>query len=173
MKKTIAATTLLATAAAGATVLVAAPANADVERRGTCAGATYELNVDRERGGASARGELLHRLPRRLGPRGVLAGRRCDLPGRRCDEEQHSGKNTSASRDHGGLLCRWRHRRSEPIAPGTAGSPRSPGPSSSVRAAVGAVPERSRWCPGHWSVVVPQAGVEPATFRLGGGCSIR
>ena len=51
MKKTIAATALLATAAAGATVLVAAPANADVERRGTCAGATYELNVDRERGG--------------------------------------------------------------------------------------------------------------------------
>ena len=51
MKKTIAATTLLATAAAGATVLVASPANADVERRGTCAGATYELNVDRERGG--------------------------------------------------------------------------------------------------------------------------
>ncbi|MCF6379196.1 hypothetical protein L2K70_16410 [Nocardioides KLBMP 9356] len=51
MKKTIAATTLLATATAGATVLVAAPANADVERRGTCAGATYELNVDRERGG--------------------------------------------------------------------------------------------------------------------------
>ena len=51
MKKTIAVTTLLATAAAGATLLVAAPANADVERRGTCAGATYELNVDRERGG--------------------------------------------------------------------------------------------------------------------------
>ena len=51
MKKTIAATALLATAAAGTTVLVAAPANADVERRGTCAGATYELNVDRERGG--------------------------------------------------------------------------------------------------------------------------
>ena len=51
MKKTIAATALLATTAAGATVLVAAPANADVERRGTCAGATYELNVDRERGG--------------------------------------------------------------------------------------------------------------------------
>ncbi len=51
MKKTIAATALLATAAAGATVLVAAPANADVERRGTCAGAAYELNVDRERGG--------------------------------------------------------------------------------------------------------------------------
>ena len=51
MKKTIAATALLATAAAGATVLVATPAHADVERRGTCAGATFELNVDRERGG--------------------------------------------------------------------------------------------------------------------------
>ena len=49
MKKTI--TALALTAAAGATVLVAAPAHADVERRGTCAGATYELNVDRERGG--------------------------------------------------------------------------------------------------------------------------
>lgn len=50
MKKTlIAATALLATA--GTTALVAAPAHADVERRGTCAGATYELNVDRERGG--------------------------------------------------------------------------------------------------------------------------
>jgi anti-sigma-K factor RskA len=52
MKKTlIASTALVATAAAGTTVLVAAPASADVERRGTCAGATYELNVDRERGG--------------------------------------------------------------------------------------------------------------------------
>ena len=51
MKKLIAATTLVATAAAGTAVLVAAPANADVEKRGTCAGATFELNVDRERGG--------------------------------------------------------------------------------------------------------------------------
>jgi hypothetical protein len=52
MKKSlIAITALLATAAAGTTVLVAAPANADVERRGTCAGASFELNVDRERGG--------------------------------------------------------------------------------------------------------------------------
>ncbi|MBS2938552.1 hypothetical protein KDN32_12450 [Nocardioides sp. J2M5] len=50
MKKFIAGTTLLA-AAAGGTVALAAPASADVERRGTCAGATYELNVDRERGG--------------------------------------------------------------------------------------------------------------------------
>jgi hypothetical protein len=51
MKKIIASTILVATAAAGSAVLVAAPASADVERRGTCAGATYELNVDRERGG--------------------------------------------------------------------------------------------------------------------------
>jgi hypothetical protein len=51
MKKTLIATTLVAAAAAGSTVLVAGPASADVERRGTCAGATYELNVDRERGG--------------------------------------------------------------------------------------------------------------------------
>lgn len=51
MKKTLIATTLVATAAASSTVLVAGPASADVERRGTCAGATYELNVDRERGG--------------------------------------------------------------------------------------------------------------------------
>jgi hypothetical protein len=58
MKKTIAATTLLATAAAGATVLVATPAHADVERRGTCAGATYELNVDRERGGYDVDADL-------------------------------------------------------------------------------------------------------------------
>ncbi|MBC2935047.1 hypothetical protein [Nocardioides sp. zg-1228] len=49
MKKTLIATTaLVATAAAGTTVLVASPASADVERRGTCAGATFELNVDRE-----------------------------------------------------------------------------------------------------------------------------
>ena len=51
MKKIIASTTLVATAAAGTIVLVAGPASADVERRGTCAGATYELTVDRERGG--------------------------------------------------------------------------------------------------------------------------
>ncbi|RYB90019.1 hypothetical protein EUA93_20935 [Nocardioides oleivorans] len=51
MKKLIATTTLVATAAAGTAVLVAAPASADVEKRGTCAGATFELNVDRERGG--------------------------------------------------------------------------------------------------------------------------
>ena len=49
MKKTV--TALALTAAAGATVLVATPAHADVERRGTCAGAAYELSVDRERGG--------------------------------------------------------------------------------------------------------------------------
>jgi hypothetical protein len=50
MKKTLIVTTALL-ATAGTTALVAAPAHADVERRGTCAGATYELNVDRERGG--------------------------------------------------------------------------------------------------------------------------
>lgn len=50
MKKTlIASTALLATA--GGTVALAAPAQADVERRGTCAGATFQLAVDRERGG--------------------------------------------------------------------------------------------------------------------------
>ncbi|WP_210441476.1 hypothetical protein [Nocardioides xinjiangensis] len=51
MKKLIATTALVATAAAGTTVLAAGPASADAERRGTCAGATYELGVDRERGG--------------------------------------------------------------------------------------------------------------------------
>jgi hypothetical protein len=51
MKKLIATTTLVATAAAGTAVLVASPASADVDRQGTCAGATYELGVDRERGG--------------------------------------------------------------------------------------------------------------------------
>ena len=50
MKKTLIATTALL-ATAGTTVLVAAPANADVEKRGTCAGAAFELNVDRDRGG--------------------------------------------------------------------------------------------------------------------------
>lgn len=50
MKKTLIATAALI-ATAGTTVLVAAPAHADVEKRGTCAGATFELNVDRERGG--------------------------------------------------------------------------------------------------------------------------
>ena len=59
MKKSIIATTALpATATAGATVMVAAPANADVDRHGTCAGATYELNVDRERGGFEVNGDL-------------------------------------------------------------------------------------------------------------------
>ena len=50
MKKTLITTTALV-ATVGATVLVATPAHADVERRGTCAGAMYELSVDRERGG--------------------------------------------------------------------------------------------------------------------------
>jgi anti-sigma-K factor RskA len=59
MKKNLIATTaLVATAAAGTAVLTAAPANADVERRGSCAGAVYELNVDRERGGFEVSGDL-------------------------------------------------------------------------------------------------------------------
>jgi hypothetical protein len=57
MKKTLITTTALV-AAAGATVLVATPAHADVERRGTCAGATYELSVDRERGGFEVDADL-------------------------------------------------------------------------------------------------------------------
>lgn len=57
MKKTLIATTALL-ATAGTTVLVAAPANADVEKRGTCAGATFELNVDRERGGFEVDADL-------------------------------------------------------------------------------------------------------------------
>ena len=58
MKKNIATTALVATAAAGTAVLVAAPASADVERRGTCAGATFELSVDRERGGFEVDADL-------------------------------------------------------------------------------------------------------------------
>jgi hypothetical protein len=49
MKKTLITTALLATA--GATTMVVAPAHADVERRGSCGGASYALDVDRERGG--------------------------------------------------------------------------------------------------------------------------
>ena len=66
MKKTlIASTVLLATAAAGTTVLVAAPANADadVDRTGTCAGATYELSVDRERSGWEVDADLDNARP--------------------------------------------------------------------------------------------------------------
>ncbi|MDR7255479.1 anti-sigma-K factor RskA [Nocardioides sp. BE266] len=48
----------VATAAVGSTALVAAPAHADVERRGTCAGATFELSVDRERGGYDVDADL-------------------------------------------------------------------------------------------------------------------
>ena len=52
MKKHLIATaSLLAAGTIGTTVLPAAAASADVDRRGTCAGATYELGVDRERGG--------------------------------------------------------------------------------------------------------------------------
>ena len=50
-KNLIATTALLATAAAGTAVMAPSPAQADVDRTGTCAGATYELSVDREKGG--------------------------------------------------------------------------------------------------------------------------
>ena len=64
MKKTlIAGTALLATAAAGTTVLAAGPASADVDRTGTCAGATYELSVDRERGGWEVDADLDNARP--------------------------------------------------------------------------------------------------------------
>ena len=52
MKKSAAA--LLLAAATAAALLVATPAHADageVEREGRCSGATWELSVDRERGG--------------------------------------------------------------------------------------------------------------------------
>ena len=54
MKKTLVTSATLVgslVGVAGSTVVLATPAHADVERRGTCAGATYELGVDRERGG--------------------------------------------------------------------------------------------------------------------------
>ena len=57
MKKTLITTTALV-ATVGATALVATPVHADVERRGTCAGATYELSVDRERGGFEVDADL-------------------------------------------------------------------------------------------------------------------
>jgi hypothetical protein len=50
-KHLIAGTALVATAAAGTAVLAVSPAQADVDRTGTCAGATYELSVDRENRG--------------------------------------------------------------------------------------------------------------------------
>ena len=62
MKKILAAG-VAAAAAAGSTVLVTAPAHADVERTGTCAGATYELNVDRERGGFEVDADLDNASP--------------------------------------------------------------------------------------------------------------
>ncbi len=58
MKKILIAGAATAAAAVGATALVATPAHADVERRGTCAGATYELSVDRERGGYDVDADL-------------------------------------------------------------------------------------------------------------------
>lgn len=49
--RTIAATTAGALLAVPVAVLVAAPANADIERHGNCGGGRYELSVDREGGG--------------------------------------------------------------------------------------------------------------------------
>ena len=62
MKKILVAGVAVA-AAAGSTVLVTAPAHADTERTGTCAGATYELNVDRERGGFEVDADLDNAKP--------------------------------------------------------------------------------------------------------------
>lgn len=55
--RAIALTTGLA-AIAAPVLLVATPANADVERFGTCAGARFELSVDRERGGFDVDAEI-------------------------------------------------------------------------------------------------------------------
>jgi hypothetical protein len=51
-KRTIALTTVGALVAAPAALVLTAPsASADVDRRGTCGGGSYELSVDREDGG--------------------------------------------------------------------------------------------------------------------------
>ena len=47
-------------AAPAALMLTAAPAHADVERRGTCGGGTYELSVDREGRGYEVNVDLDH-----------------------------------------------------------------------------------------------------------------
>lgn len=49
--KTIAAGSVLVAGITAATLLAAAPAQADIDRYGTCAGASFELSVDRERRG--------------------------------------------------------------------------------------------------------------------------
>lgn len=52
MKKNHArASALLLAATVGTVVIIAPPAQADVERSGTCAGAVYKLSVEREDGG--------------------------------------------------------------------------------------------------------------------------
>ena len=48
IKRTIALSTVAAIVAVPAVLLIAAPANADVERHGSCGGGRYELNADRE-----------------------------------------------------------------------------------------------------------------------------
>lgn len=67
MRKTISITTLLATALAGTALAWAAPVQADdgdddrhdgPARRGTCAGATYKIDVDRERRGFDVDGSI-------------------------------------------------------------------------------------------------------------------
>ena len=57
MKKLVAAG-LLTAVTVPATLLVATPANADIERTARCGAATYELNVDRERGGFDVDADL-------------------------------------------------------------------------------------------------------------------
>lgn len=51
MRKHIAAAGLAAALAVPVTLLAAAPAHADVDRSARCAGAEFELSVDREHGG--------------------------------------------------------------------------------------------------------------------------
>ncbi len=51
MKKHLITTGLVATLAVPTAVLAAAPAYADIERTSRCAGAEFELSVDREHGG--------------------------------------------------------------------------------------------------------------------------
>ena len=51
LRKSTAVAGITALLAVPTAMVVASPANADIERGGSCAGARYELNVDRERGG--------------------------------------------------------------------------------------------------------------------------
>lgn len=73
MKKILAATAASAVLVGGAgtaAVLVAGPASADTERRGTCAAGTYEFDVDREDGGYEVAVDLDNVAP---GTRWVVA----------------------------------------------------------------------------------------------------